>query len=87
MLVGEPPFTGATPRIVMARQVNDPVPPLRARRPDVSPALEAVVEKALAKPAADRYRTTTAFAEALERAAAGRTAGGFISALLGKLRA
>jgi serine/threonine protein kinase len=33
MLAGEPPFTGLTPRPVLARHSIDPVPPLRTVRP------------------------------------------------------
>jgi serine/threonine-protein kinase len=65
MLAGEPPFTGPTAQIVMARKSADAVPSLRTSRETVSAALEAAVLKALAKVPADRYPTAAAFAAAL----------------------
>ena len=52
----------------MARHAVDPVPPLRTIRSTISPALEAVVGKALAKVPADRFGTALEFKEALDRA-------------------
>ena len=68
MLAGEPPFTGPTAQAIMARHAVDPVPPLRTIRSTISPALEAVVGKALAKVPADRFGTALEFKEALHRA-------------------
>ncbi|MCP4406342.1 MAG: protein kinase, partial [Gammaproteobacteria bacterium] len=45
-----------------------PPPPPRETNPDLSPALEAVILKALAKEAEDRYPTGAALAEALDEA-------------------
>ena len=84
MLGGQPPFTGATPRAVMARHVQERVPPLQALQPSVTPALQAVVEKALAKRPADRYATAVAFAVALERASGSRES--LLAKLLRRLR-
>jgi eukaryotic-like serine/threonine-protein kinase len=70
MLGGAPPFTGPSPQAVLARHSVDPVPPLRTVRGTVSRDLERVVERALAKAPADRFRTAVQFAEAFERAAA-----------------
>jgi Tol biopolymer transport system component len=64
MLVGDPPFTGATGPAIIARQLVDPVPSLRTVRPTVPEALERAIEKALAKVPADRYDTAGAFVEA-----------------------
>jgi DNA-binding SARP family transcriptional activator len=55
MLAGIPPFTGATQTAVLVRQMSEAPPPLRTVRPDVSPALEQVVVKALAKVPEQRY--------------------------------
>jgi eukaryotic-like serine/threonine-protein kinase len=54
-LTGEPPFTGSTPVAIAMRHLNDPVPSLRARRPDVPQELEAVVMRALEKDPARRF--------------------------------
>ncbi|MGH2480936.1 MAG: serine/threonine protein kinase, partial [Ktedonobacteraceae bacterium] len=65
LLTGSVPFTGSTPFEVMARHLHDPVPSLRAQRPDLSPALEFVVKKALAKDLRDRYQQATELADDL----------------------
>jgi eukaryotic-like serine/threonine-protein kinase len=72
MLTGVVPFTGATPVAIAYRHVReDPTPP-RQLNPDVSPALEAVVLKAMAKHPDDRYQTATEMRRALQRAVAVR---------------
>ena len=45
--------------------VEEPVPSLRARRPDVAPALDAICRMALAKDPADRYPSAAAMRDAL----------------------
>jgi serine/threonine protein kinase/tetratricopeptide (TPR) repeat protein len=67
MLSGGPPFTGASSQAVLARHAVDPVPSLRTVRATVSPSLEKVVVKALAKVPADRYSTVEQFHEALRQ--------------------
>ncbi len=67
MLAGSPPFTGPTAQAVIARHTVDPVPSLRTVRPTVSPSLERVVMKALAKVPADRYADAAEFQEALRK--------------------
>lgn len=70
MLGGEPPFTGPTPRAVMARHAVDAVPNLKTIRPTTPQPIQAVVEKALAKVPADRFSTALGFSVALEAAMA-----------------
>jgi eukaryotic-like serine/threonine-protein kinase len=65
MLTGSTPFSGPSSESVIARHVIDPVPSLRAVRPDVPVALERAVLKALAKRPADRFATAREFAEVL----------------------
>ncbi len=65
MLAGAPPFTGPTARSVLARQINDPVPPLATVRADVPEAVARAVERALAKYPADRFAGALEFVEAL----------------------
>jgi serine/threonine-protein kinase len=67
MLAGEPPFRGASARATMAKQVTEKPRPLRSLRPDVSPGIEHVLLKALAKDPAQRYTTITEFTAALEQ--------------------
>ena len=65
MLAGQPPFTGPTAQSIMARHAVDPVPPLHTVRGTVPPAIEAAIERALAKVPADRFSTAEEFAQAL----------------------
>ncbi|WP_197382639.1 Stk1 family PASTA domain-containing Ser/Thr kinase [Mycolicibacterium mengxianglii] len=58
ILTGEPPFVGDSPVAVAYQHVReDPVPP-SVRNPDISPELDAVVLKALAKNPDNRYQST-----------------------------
>ena len=65
MLAGQPPFAGPSAQAVIARHALDQVPSLTIVRQAVSPELEAVVMKSLAKVPADRFQTAAEFAEAL----------------------
>ncbi|MHC4108353.1 MAG: protein kinase domain-containing protein, partial [Planctomycetota bacterium] len=67
MLAGEAPFTGPTAQAIMARHAMDPVPSLRTVRDTISMGVEGAITQALSKVPADRFRTATEFAEALER--------------------
>jgi tetratricopeptide (TPR) repeat protein len=73
MLAGDPPFTGTTPQMVMAKQAAERVPSLEIVRPNLPFELVNVIEKALAKVPADRYQTATEFCEALSQGASGET--------------
>lgn len=65
MLVGEPPYTGATAQAMIAKRISCPVPMMRHVRPSVSEALEHVVRKALALVPADRFASAAEFARTL----------------------
>jgi eukaryotic-like serine/threonine-protein kinase len=66
MLTGKTPFRGANPFAVMNdRLVNNPIPP-RELEPEISPALQEVIYRALRRDHADRYATAGAFASDLE---------------------
>ncbi len=67
MLAGEAPFTGPTAQAIMARHAMDPVPSLRTVRDTISVGVEGAITQALSKVPADRFRTATEFAEALDR--------------------
>jgi tetratricopeptide (TPR) repeat protein len=73
MLAGEPPFTGTTPQMVMARQASERLPSLEIVRPNLPLELIEVIEKALAKVPADRYQTVQQFGEAVTTGASGKT--------------
>lgn len=64
-LAGRTPFEGESATSVAAAIVADPVPSLRALRPDLPESLEAVVYGALTKDRERRYQSMEAFAMAL----------------------
>ena len=70
MLTGEVPYPGLTPRAVVAKHLQSPVPHLSILRPSLPAALQSVIERALAKVSVDRYQSATAFVQALRAAAA-----------------
>jgi outer membrane protein assembly factor BamB/serine/threonine protein kinase len=57
---------------VMYQHVNVPPPPLREKIPEISPAVELVVLRALAKDPQQRFATIEDFAKALEQASQAR---------------
>ena len=67
MLAGEPPFTGPTAHSIVARRMAENPRGIRSVRSSVTPALEAVVLKALERVPADRYPDVTTFVTALRR--------------------
>ena len=67
MLAGEPPYIGKSIQAVIAKRFSDPVPSARRLRPTVSPALDAIVQRALAKHPADRFPSAGSFSEAISR--------------------
>jgi beta-lactam-binding protein with PASTA domain len=72
---GRTPFDADTPVAVALKQVNDtPVPP-HVVNPSVSPDLEAIILKAMAKRPADRYATSAEMRSDLLAVAEGRTPG------------
>jgi DNA-binding beta-propeller fold protein YncE len=79
LLTGAPPFRRRDSVSVMYAQLNEPPPPVAPLRPDLPAEVDAVIGRALAKSAADRYATCREFATALQRAL-GPGAGGRDSA-------
>jgi beta-lactam-binding protein with PASTA domain len=76
MLAGRVPFEGDTAVSIALQHLSEPPPPLRSIRPDVHPALEAAIMRALAKDPAARYASADEFIEALEAARAAIASGG-----------
>ena len=68
MLAGTPPFRRDENLAVMWAQVSAPPPPLTEHRPDLPPAVDRVMARALAKAPDARYQTCLAFATALREA-------------------
>jgi serine/threonine-protein kinase len=65
MLAGEPPFLGNSAQTILARQLLEPVPPLRSVRATVPVGVERAILRALEKAPADRFATPIHFAAAL----------------------
>ena len=75
MLVGRLPFEGDSAVAVALKHLSEPPPPISQWRPDVHPALEAVVMAALAKDPAHRWQSAEDLAAGLEGARAQIEAG------------
>ncbi len=67
-IAGERPFRGTTFQELVQQHLYTPPPSLREKVPGLSPTIEQVVFKALAKDPQQRYATITDFALALEQA-------------------
>jgi diguanylate cyclase (GGDEF)-like protein len=72
-LTGALPFEAADASELILQHASTPAPPVRQSRPDVSPALSAVVAKLLAKDPDDRYQTPEGLRADLARINAGQT--------------
>ena len=71
LLTGKPPFTGDSPVSIAYQHVSEmPTPPSQVD-PGVTPEIDAVVLRALAKSPDDRYQTAAEFRADVERAIAG----------------
>jgi serine/threonine protein kinase len=68
MATGTVPFDDPSVMSVALKHLNDPPPPPTLHNPDLPPAVEQVILRALEKEPARRFRTGAAFADALERA-------------------
>jgi serine/threonine-protein kinase len=69
MLAGEAPFEGGSSTRLLMAHVAEPPPPLREKRPDISPDIEALVMRALDKNPDRRPQSAAEFARDFERAA------------------
>jgi serine/threonine-protein kinase len=69
MLVGEPPFTGATPQVILAKRLSGETLRVRVVRPAVPDGVERAVTRALAPVAADRFASAADFLRALAASA------------------
>jgi eukaryotic-like serine/threonine-protein kinase len=75
MLAGRLPFEGDSAVAVALKHLSEPPTPISQLRPDVHPALEAVVMAALAKDPTQRWQSAEDLAAALEAARAQIEAG------------
>jgi tRNA A-37 threonylcarbamoyl transferase component Bud32 len=70
-LTGAPTYEKDSEVALMYAHLLEPPPQVTHKRPDLSPEVDAVVAKAMAKSADDRYATTTEFAAAMRKALTG----------------
>ena len=68
LLAGEPPFPRDEPTAVMYAHLSEPPPKLTSLRPDLPPAVDGVLSRALAKTPGERYASCGQFADALRDA-------------------
>lgn len=65
MLTGAVPFDGPDSQAVLVQHLTKPLPSVRSRRREVSPALARIVERCCAKKPQDRFQTAAEIAAAL----------------------
>ncbi len=68
MLTGVMPYNGETPMAVVLKHISEPVPDITKVNPALSPAVNAVIQKVLAKQPENRYATTGEFSRAFTQA-------------------
>jgi eukaryotic-like serine/threonine-protein kinase len=66
LLVGGVPYEGETFVTVALKHVNEPVPPVLERRPDVPPRVALAVERAMAKSPVERFSSMQELVDELE---------------------
>ncbi|MBC7840834.1 MAG: protein kinase, partial [Gemmatimonadaceae bacterium] len=67
MLAGEPPFTGESAQLIVAKMMTAAPTSVITLRPAVPAHVSLAIDGALQRVAADRFASATAFAEALQR--------------------
>jgi beta-lactam-binding protein with PASTA domain len=72
LLTGEPPFTGDSPVAVAYQHVREDPKPPSSLNPQVTPALDAIVLKALSKNPANRYQSAAEMRADLVRVLSGQ---------------
>jgi len=72
MIVGHPPFDGETAAVVNAKHLNEPLPDVKAVRPELSDGLCRVLQKMCEKEPDKRYQSADELIEDLELVKAGQ---------------
>lgn len=65
LVTGALPFDSDTPVAVILMHINDPVPPVVEKLPDLPEGIEAFMQKAMAKDPDERFQTGSEFCDAL----------------------
>jgi hypothetical protein len=68
MLTGEHPFAGTGVMLMINRHLQDPLPSVKSKRPDIPEMVDKVVQKATAKNQIERYADAPALADAFRTA-------------------
>jgi serine/threonine-protein kinase len=71
MLTGRLPYEADTPMGIAIKHLTEPTPRILAAKPDLPPACEDVIQRAMAKNRDERYPTANGLAEALATLAGG----------------
>jgi hypothetical protein len=79
MLTGRQPYTSETPMGAAVRHITDPVPRILEANPGLPEGCEAIILRAMAKQAGDRYPTAAALASDLRAVLEDRPLGTVIS--------
>jgi serine/threonine-protein kinase len=69
LLAGKPPYTADTPMGIVVKHITEPIPHILDVNPDLPPAVEALVERAMAKRREDRFATAGELAQAFSEIA------------------
>ncbi|WP_370291487.1 Stk1 family PASTA domain-containing Ser/Thr kinase [Nocardioides sp.] len=72
LLTGRPPFVGDSPVAVAYQHVREPAVPPSRHEDDLTPDIDAIVMKSLAKRVEDRYQSASQMRADIERYLAGR---------------
>ena len=72
MWTGVLPFTATTPMGIAMKHITDPIPRLLDYKPDLPPAGEALIARAMAKDREERFQSAGALADVLDDIAANR---------------
>lgn len=68
MVTGRLPFSAETPLAVLLKHITEPLPPPSVVKPDIAPAIERVILKALSKNRDDRFVSCADFLSAWKQA-------------------
>ncbi|RME81718.1 MAG: serine/threonine protein kinase [Planctomycetota bacterium] len=75
LAVGEPPFSGNSPMVVMTKHLTDPVVPPIKRQSGISPSLSGAIMKMMEKKKEDRYQTAQELLQDLIKVEKGESLG------------
>lgn len=78
LLAGVGPFDSEHPTEVIRGHLQLPVPPVSMRHPGLSPAMDMVIARAMAKRAGERFSSCMEFAAAAKKALSAQAPAGFV---------